>query len=267
MTERTTRSIEIEKTVDASPEEVWEALTTEEGLRSWFPLDAKVRTGDGGTVWLSWGPGCEGEAPIHVFEPGNRFGWTEHYGDDDQGRPIQVAVDFHIEGREGSTVVRLVQSGLSADAEWDEMYDALVDGWTYFMFNLQHWLGRHRGRTRSMVWARVPTAGDRAATWQALAAAGLVPEAAAGGAAAGAKGPGVVRLGGERTTRVVSTRPGHHFAAVLPELEDSVFFVELEGRHVGLWLSTYALDERDVSALQSALDQGVEEALGAELGG
>lgn len=260
MSERPTRSIEIEKSVSASPDEVWEALTTDEGLRSWFPLDARVEPKVGGTVWLSWGPGCEGEAPIHVFEPGSRFGWTEHYGEDAEGRPIKVAVDFHIEGREGSTVVRLVQSGLSADADWDEMYDALVDGWTYFMFNLEHWFGRHRGRSRAMAWARVPVADDRAGTWQRLARAELVSETAADRMTS-------VRLGELHGARVVSTRPGHHFAAVVPDMEDSVFFVELEGKHVGFWLSTYSLDPDEVSSLQSALDARVEAALGSELGG
>ena len=260
MTERPTRSIEIEKTVDASADDVWEALTTGEGLKSWFPLEATVEPHVGGTVWLSWGPGSEGSAPIHVFERGARFGWTEHYGDDEEGRPIKVAVDFHIEGRDGSTVVRLVQSGLSADAEWDGMYDALVDGWSYFMFNLEHWLRHHPGRPRSMAWARVPSADDRSTTWARLAEAGLVTGAEA-------EHRTTIHLDGARTADVVSTRPGHHFAAVLPELDNGVLFVELEGKNVGFWLSTYSLDAGAVAELQSALDTRVEAALGDQLGG
>jgi len=257
MTERPTRSIEIEKEVDATPDDVWEAITTDEGLRRWFPLDAKVEAGEGGSVWLSWGPGCEGEAPIHLWEPGRRFGWTESYGDDAEGRPIRVAVDFHIEGREGTTVVRLVQSGLGADADWDEMYDALVDGWTYFMFNLAHCFRKHPGRARRMAWARVPTTLDRQGTWDRLAAAGLV----SGQDDTTTDAPPTVNLDEPHQARIVSVRPGHHFAAVLPHLEDSVFFVEIEGKNVGFWLSTYALGAPDVEALQASLDQRVEAAL------
>ena len=99
----------------------------------------------GGRIWLSWGPGCEGEAPIHIWEPPRRFGWTENYGTDEAGKAIEVAVDFHVEAKAGTTVVRLVQSRFSASSDWDEMYDALVDGWTYFMFNLVFYLTRHRG--------------------------------------------------------------------------------------------------------------------------
>ncbi len=258
MSERETRSIEIEKEIAASPDEVWNALTTGEGLQRWFPLEARVEPGREGSVWLSWGPGCEGEAPIHVWEPGRRFGWTEHYGDDEQGRPVKVAVDFHIEGRDGSTVVRLVQSGLSADASWDEMYDALVDGWTYFMFNLEHCFAHHPGRARRMAWARVPVTLDRSAAWSRLVDARLVADNA----------EATVRLDELRPVRPVSARAGHHFAAVLPGLEESVFFVELEGAHVGFWLSTYALAPDRVQALQGALDERVEAALGGiEAGG
>jgi uncharacterized protein YndB with AHSA1/START domain len=257
MTERPTRSIEIEKEVDATPDAVWEAITTDEGLRRWFPLDAKVEAGEGGSVWLSWGPGCEGEAPIHMWDPGRRFGWTESYGDDAVGRPIRVAVDFHIEGREGTTVVRLVQSGLSANADWDEMYDALVDGWTYFMFNLGHCFQEHPGRARRMAWARVPTTLDRHGTWDRLAAAGLV----SGHEESTTDARPTVNLGQLHQARIVSVRPGHHFAAVLPHLEDSVFFVEIEEKNVGFWLSTYALAAPDVEALQASLEQRVEAAL------
>ena len=96
MTDKETRSLIFEREVAGSPEEVWEALTTAEGLRQWFPLDARVGNGEGDSIWLSWGPGCDGEAPIHIWEPARRFGWTEAYGDDEDGNPIKVAVDFYI---------------------------------------------------------------------------------------------------------------------------------------------------------------------------
>ncbi|MBT3324690.1 MAG: hypothetical protein HN396_00410 [Gemmatimonadales bacterium] len=44
----------------------------------------------------------------------------------------------------------------------------------------------------------------------------------------------------DQTTQgaVVSARPGHYFTGTLPSLDDSLLFIELEGKHVGLWLST-----------------------------
>lgn len=247
------RSIELERKVAATPDEVWEALTTSEGLRRWFPLDARVVAGKAGSVWLSWGPGSEGEAPIHIWEPGSRFGWTESYGDDEEGRPIAVTVDFYIEGRDGSTVVRLVQSGLSADADWDEMYDALNDGWTYFLFNLGFYLEHHPGQPRSLVWKRAPSELSRDEIWNRLTQASLVVDTDSNAG---------VNIDHPRPTRVVSARKGHHFTAILPDLDQSVFFIELEGKHTGFWLSTYGADEGRTKALQDSLDERIGAALG-----
>lgn len=258
MTKSDTRSITLERQVDAPPEEVWEALTTGEGLCQWFPLDARVEPGVGGSVWLSWGPGSEGEAPISIWDPPGRFGWTESYGEDAEGRPIKVQVDFHVEGRDGTTVVRLVQSGLSASSDWDEMYDALHDGWTYFLLNLAFYLHKHRGKKRKMVWRRVATDLARDAVWERLVAGALVGVAGAGGSGQEA----VLEIDQNRPAEVASAREGYHFAATIPELDDSLFFVEVEGPHVGFWLSTYGMDDDRVEALQAALDARTEKALG-----
>lgn len=252
MSDRETRSLELEQTVDASPEEVWQALSTSDGLERWFPLEARVVPGEGGSVWLSWGPGCEGEAPLHVWDPPNRIGWTESHGTDDEGRPIRVAVDFHVEGRGGSTVVRIVQSGFGASADWDQMYDAVKDGWTYFLFNLAFYFREHRGRSRRMVWRRQPTELPREEAWNRLVGAGLVTIA-----------DGAIRLEDLHPAEVVSSRENHHFAAVVPNLGNAVWFVELEGRHVGLWLSIYDEEGLDVDGLQAALDAHAGTVLGS----
>lgn len=265
------RSVELEQTIDATPEEVWEALTTASGLERWFPLRAKVDPGLDGTVWLSWGPGCEGEAPIHVWDPPRRFGWTETHGTDEQGRPIRVAVDFHVTAREGSTVVRLVQSGFSASADWDEMYDAVKDGWTYFLFNLAFYFREHRGEERHMVWRRQPTGLPRDQVWDRLLGVGLVaepdvenparPSSAARERATGGEASATVRLDDPHPARIVSARAGHHFAAVLPGLGDALWFVELEGAHVGFWLGIYDAEGVDLEGLQQKLDGHVETVL------
>ena len=251
-----TRSIELEQHVDASPDDVWAALTTVEGLKQWFVVDARIDPKIGGALWISWGPGSEGEAPIHAWEPGRHFGWTENYGDDAEGRPIRVVVDFEIEGGDGGTTLRLVQSGFSADAQWDEMYDALVDGWTYFLFNLAHYLGRHAGTPRALAWKRAKTELDRHATWERLVGAGLAAPSSAGESVD-------LSIGGSMSANVVSSRPGYHFAATLPDLDDSILFVELEGKHVGFWLSAYGTASDSATDLQSALDERIEEALRA----
>lgn len=258
MTEDRTRSIELSREVDASPDEVWEMLTTSEGLSSWFPLEARVAENGEGTVWLSWGPGSEGEAPIHIWEPGRRFGWTEDYGTTPEGTPIKVGVDFHIESEDGTTVLRIVQSGLSADAQWDEMYDALVDGWTYFLFNLFWYFRRHKGKARRMAWKRAATDLAREKAWERLVGGALVASTLVAGER------GQIELDGERSVDVVSARPGHHFACTIPDLNDSIFFVELEGAHTGFWLSTYGVPAERVEELQEVLEERIAAVLEAQ---
>lgn len=250
-----TRSIELDVVLDGTPDEAWEAISTSDGLSNWFPLAAEVTPGVGGTVWLSWGPGSEGKAPIHIWEPGARFGWTESYGDDDQGRPIRVAVDFYIEGREGTTVVRLVQSGLSAASEWDEMYDALVDGWSYFLFNLGYWFQHHRGKTRRMAWKRAATELAREVAWQALVGGGLIADGEPTTTAH-------LEIDIRRPATIVSTRKGRHFTAALPDLDDALLFVELEGAHIGFWLSSYTASDDELDRLQTALEARIDSILG-----
>ena len=205
---------------------------------------------------LSWGPGSEGEAPIHVFDPPRRFGWTERHGEDEQGRPVEIMVEFQVESRGETTAVRLVHSGLSTAPEWDDMYDALRDGWSYFLFNLQHYVEHHRGKPRDMVWSRTPTELSRRDVWQRLLEDFI--------SVRGELLPGgrfTVHLEDGHAGRIVSARAGHHFAGRLPDLAESLLFVEVEGSTVGFWLSTYGLDPERVTALQRSLDAVVEDLL------
>ncbi|MEM7416984.1 MAG: SRPBCC domain-containing protein [Gemmatimonadota bacterium] len=249
---RATRAIEIERHIDAPPEDVWAALTTGEGLKRWFVVDAKVDPKVGGMLWISWGPGMEGEAPIHIWEPHRRFGWTETHGTDDSGAPIQVVVDFEIAAESGGTTLRLVQSGFSAAAEWDEMFDATVDGWNYFFFNLAECVTRHAGKPRGLAWARLPTEFSRDEAWTRLVEGGLLPSDTTP----------EVTVDTPRPVSVVSSRRGHHLACTIPDLDDSILFVEFEGRHIGFWLSTYGFDQERVASLQADLDARVEATLG-----
>ncbi|HEX9885506.1 MAG TPA: SRPBCC domain-containing protein [Longimicrobiales bacterium] len=253
-----TRSLEITRDVAASPEAVWQAISQAEELARWFPLEARVTPGEGGSIWLSWGPGCEGEAPIRVWEPGRRLSWTEEFPDG-SGGVIRLAVDFHVEGRSGGTVVRLVHSGFGAGAEWDDHYDGVKAGWTYFLLSLAWYLERHPGRPRGMVWIRRPTELTRPQVWRRLLGPGGVgrvtsPDAAEAGqpfnlALPGSGAPGEV---------VIADRP-FTFAATCPGLDDGLLFLEMEGRgegrwHCGVWLSTWGLPPERVAALQVALD-------------
>ncbi len=126
-----------EVTLDATPEEIWKLITEAEGITRWFAPEARVEPGEGGKIFLSWGEGMEGECPIHLWEPGRGFGWTE------KGTGVPKVVEFHLESEGGKTKLRLVQSGFGEGAEFDDEYDAVNGGWRSFLSTLQFGVRYH----------------------------------------------------------------------------------------------------------------------------
>ena len=247
------RSIDKTIAIAAPPDAVWRALTDAREMERWFPLKADVTPGVGGRIWISWGPGSEGASTIEAWEP-NRHLRTADSFPGEGGAPLRVAVDYYLESEAGDrTVLRLVHSGFGAGASWDEMYDAMDGGWTYFLTNLRHYLERHRGTARVMVWERRPLSRPRGDVWDRIVAAlGSPPELPFARSA--------------EASEVLLSRPPGHLALRLPGLNDALLFIELElgGErwHLGVWLSTYGLDAERAEALQQALGPWLDEVVG-----
>jgi len=130
------RRIEREIEVAAPIEEVWKALTDGKELARWYPLESRVTPGPKGKIFISWGPGCEGEAEIVAWQPGQKIAWKD---------PMAL-VEWTLEARGGKTIVRLLQSGFlgSADGE-NEWFDSTSFAWSFMLRSLQVALERHRG--------------------------------------------------------------------------------------------------------------------------
>ncbi len=142
------KKVVAEITIDASPEEVWRAISEGEGIKRWFTLDARVTPGEGGAVWMSFGEGMDWEVPIRIWEPNRHLGTVDP-------PPSPLAVDYFIESRGGETVLRLVHSGFAADS-WDDELDTLNSGWRAFLAALKNYLERHPGESRSVAYFRHP---------------------------------------------------------------------------------------------------------------
>lgn len=249
------RAIALEVEIGASPADVWRCLTEASELERWFPLHARVSPGEGGSIWVSWGAGVEAGSRIAIWEPERHLRMVGP-----EGAPVQLVVDFHLEGRGGSTVLRLVHSGFGEDEAWDDEYEGTRAGWGYFLLNLRHYLERHRGTARRMVWARRRVRGERERVLERLLGDGGLG-VAAGPAAAFARGQAARLTGlGERAldARVLDHRPGRSFAAALPGLNDGLLFLEVEPGtaevHAGVWISTYGVGADRVDELQRRLD-------------
>jgi uncharacterized protein YndB with AHSA1/START domain len=140
MSDKPTRKHDFEIVIDASPEEVWKAITEGERIQQWFAPEVRVEPGLDGHIFMSWGPGMEGSAPLSIWEPGRRIGWTEH---SNSANPR--VVEFIVEGEGGQTRLRLVHSGFGADSSFDGEYDSTHGGWLTFLAALRYYAERKSG--------------------------------------------------------------------------------------------------------------------------
>lgn len=247
--------IEQEIEVAATPEEVWRALSDGEALAGWFPVAARVEPGVGGKVWLSWGPGMEGESRITIWEPGRRLRLVASYPDsvaaptDAAGRPVEIAMDFEIEARGGRTRVRLVHSGFGRGAEWDGDYDAIGRGWKYELRSLRHYLERHPGEGRKAVWVSWKTALPAADIWQRL----MSPEGLGEVPASLGEGDRYHLAGADGTEyagKVLVNRPPTDFSGTIERLDDALLRYVHEGGTANLWLSAWGPAAEQLEGLE-----------------
>ena len=153
---RADRGIDLTIDIDATLEEVWQALATGEGIARWFAPYAAVTPGEGGSASVGWDPKEMWAAPITVWEPLKRMQTVSEMPSKDGGI-VRLAVDYYLEAIGGQVRVRLVHSGFDDSDSWDGYIDGLDAGWTYFLFNLKHALERHRGVDRRQLSARFRT--------------------------------------------------------------------------------------------------------------
>ena len=255
------RSIVKEVVINARADVVWRALTDSDELKRWFPIDARIEPRLGGSVWLSWGEGIEGTAPVTAWEPERHFGWTETRG------PHKLAVDFHIEARGGSTVVRLVHSGFGDGSDWDDEFHMTQGGWSYFMEHLRLYVERHHGTPRAVISFRDPVSLSRVDALARLTTAlGLGDQAWVRGASSG-QAFSTETAGGDRLSGrliAVSGATGQ-LGFTFEEMNGAILFLEMEpapsGVRAGFWLSTYGLSPEQLAGTRTRFERLYKRAL------
>lgn len=134
----------IERTVDLPqpPERVWQALTTAEGLGTWFGNSAEIDLRVGGQATLKWDSGDTARLVIERLEPPRVFGYTWHiYGlpvDD----PRRTYVEFTLEPAGTGTTLTMVESGFAQlpGDEYTKAFSGNTDGWTHELGELVAYL-------------------------------------------------------------------------------------------------------------------------------
>lgn len=257
MSKRQTRQVTVDVTIDAPVEVVWQALATGEGLKRWFPFDARVDAKPGGELWLSWGPNEQGAAPLAVCEPGKRLGWIEPRPDED-GEKVELAVDFTLEAKGNQTLVRLVQSGFGMASSWENELDAVSRGWLVFLRTLKFVSERHRGVDRRVVFVAAKVEVPTAEAWRRVFSAdGL---ARSGNAHAGRDGGRLelVTADGDRMAGEVQVwNPPKDLAMVIEGWNDAHLWIEIapapQARYAKATLSLYGVDDSVGDGIEARL--------------
>ncbi|GAA1584762.1 SRPBCC domain-containing protein [Kribbella sancticallisti] len=142
------RRLELEIALDATPEQVWDAIATEAGMTAWFaPMDPTPdkngRTADGrATRW----------------EPGRGFKIEAGTG----------SYEYLIEARDGSSaVLRFTQTGFTAD-DWEAEYEATARGWGLYFHTLALYLSTFGGAPAIYIVAEGPESENTAESWRWL---------------------------------------------------------------------------------------------------
>lgn len=156
-------------TLDATPEQVWQAIATGPGVDSWFMGRTEIEPGEGGTRSLDMtdAMGFVQKSTITAWEPGKRLAFRE-----DSPDGTFTVVEYLLEGRDGgSTVLRFVHNGILGD-DWEAQYDGMKAGDRMYLRQLaaclKHFPGRHATRNLFLVGPAVP---DTERVWARFAAA------------------------------------------------------------------------------------------------
>ena len=276
---KTTDTVTTELDIAAPVEAVWEALTDPRELERWFPLEARVTPGVGGSIRWSWGEPIVSEARIDAWEPNRclRAVETLPMGAAAGGEAAAGAspgtgriMEFTLESRGGTTRLRMVHSGFTRDSDWDEeLFDGVRRGWAFELRGLRHYLQRHRGARRVVAWARVPFTCSFAEAWsRVMSPRGLLREGRLDGLGEGDR-YAIRTASGDALAGVVARfEAGKHFSGTVASMNDALVRVEVE-RHgpppappeVSIFLSAYGVPDADVKAFEQRMTRLLRETL------
>ena len=125
--DRIERTVRIDRPLDR----VWDAITTAEGLGTWFGNAAEVDLRVGGTAKLTWEGGHAADLRIERIEPKTVFGFTwgiNGLPDDDLRRTY---VEFTLVPDDSGTTLTVVESGFAqlGPEQHSNAFEGNTHGW------------------------------------------------------------------------------------------------------------------------------------------
>jgi len=165
-----------EREIDATPDEVWDAISSGPGLDSWFMGDNEVERRQGGH-WSSVVDAFHMESTVTTWQPPTRL-VTESPTEADGSRHT---FEYELEPRGAGTTIRWHHSGFLGSEHWEAEYEGMSEGDPIYFDKLVEYLTYFRGRTAVPVDVFLPGPADKAAAFAAiLKALGIDHEVALG---------------------------------------------------------------------------------------
>jgi uncharacterized protein YndB with AHSA1/START domain len=158
--------------VPGTPEQVWDAIATTNGISSWFlPTDVEER--EGGAIVLHMGE-LDSPGTITGWDPPRRLeyaepGWAALSGHEvDSVTPL--VTEFLVEAQSGGTcMVRVVSSAFGTGADWEqEFIDQAKMHWLPFFDNLRLYLTHFPGQRVTSLEVATDVAGAGDAVFSAM---------------------------------------------------------------------------------------------------
>jgi uncharacterized protein YndB with AHSA1/START domain len=135
--------------LDATPEQVWEAIASGPGLATWFmPMEVDADS----EMVVAW-------------EPGKRLAIETPPDDDGSTQAFEYLIET---SGGGTTVLRFVHSGLLGD-DWSDEFEAMTGmGWDMYLYTLAQYFRHFAGRAAVYVEAEGPPSSATDAAWPLL---------------------------------------------------------------------------------------------------
>lgn len=154
---KTPYHFEVELEVPGTPDEVWQAIATADGIASWM-MHVDLEAHEGGAVTFHMGPEAESHGHVTAYEPSRRITYAEDWATL-VGHPgadvTPLVTEFLVEARSGGTcVVRVVTSAFGTGADWEnEFWSEMTRGWEPMLDNLRLYMTHFRGDHATQLWA------------------------------------------------------------------------------------------------------------------
>jgi uncharacterized protein YndB with AHSA1/START domain len=128
--------------IKAAPERVYTALTTPEGIRSWWTREAELDQRVGGAgVFSFYGGRFVTRVRVDELSPPVRVRWTTE-STSSPGGWEGTSIAFDLRAEDGDTVLVFAHRGF---AQANDGYARINTTWSYFLVSLQQYLETGEG--------------------------------------------------------------------------------------------------------------------------